>query len=87
MKINQKIEDYIREKYGDKCFYQLGSYNGQECYLVSLAKEGGWIDDDYYLLFDSLGNLAREIYAGGQFIDEETEETKLAAKIEEYFSK
>jgi hypothetical protein len=87
MKINQKIENYIREKYGDKRFYQLGSYNGQECYLVSLAKDDGWIADDYYLLFDSLGNLVREIYAGGQFIDEETEETKLAAKIEEYFSK
>ena len=55
--------------------------------MVSLAKEDGWIADDYYLLFDSLGNLVREIYAGGQFIDEETEETKLAAKIEEYFSK
>lgn len=55
---------------------------------MSLAKEDGWIADNYYLLFDSLGNLVREIYAGGhQFIDEETEETKLAAKIEEYFSK
>lgn len=84
MKISQKIENYIKEKYGDKRFYQLGSYNGQECYLVSLAKDDEWIADNYYLLFDSLGNLVREIYAGGQFIDEET---KLAAKIEEYFSK
>lgn len=87
MKINQKIESCIKEKYGDKRFYQLGSYDGQECYLVSLAKDDDWIDDNYYLLFDLLGNLVREIYAGGQFIDEETEETKLAAKIEEYFSK
>ena len=87
MKINQKIENCIKEKYGDKRFYQLGSYNGQECYLVSLAKDDEWIADNYYLLFDSLGNLVREIYAGGQFIDEETEETKPAAKIEEYFSK
>ena len=54
---------------------------------MSLAKDDEWIADNYYLLFDSLGNLVREIYAGGQFIDEETEETKLAAKIEEYFSK
>lgn len=54
---------------------------------MSLAKDDDWINDNYYLLFDSLGNLVREIYAGGQFIDEETEETKLAAKIEEYFSK
>lgn len=87
MKINRKIENCIKEKYGDKRFYQLGSYNGQECYLVSLTKDDGWIDDNYYLLFDPLGNLVREIYAGGQFIDEETEETKLAAKIEGYFSK
>lgn len=87
MKINQKIENYIKETYGDKRFYRLGNYGGQECYLVSLAEDDDWVADDYYLLFDSLGSLVREVYAGGQFINEETEETKLAAQIEEYFSK
>lgn len=87
MKINRKIENYIKETYGDKRFYRLGNYSGQECYLVSLAEDDDWVADDYYLLFDSLGSLVREVYAGGQFINEETEETKLAAQIEEYFSK
>lgn len=79
--MQEKIERLIRNEYGEVEYSRLGMFEGQECYMVSLAEEGDWLADDYFLLFDDMGNLVRSVSAAGQFINEGNEETRLSAKI------
>lgn len=83
--MHDKIVALIKQKYGEVEFTRLGDFKGQECYKVLLAKDEDWLADDYYLLFNKAGDLVKTIFAGDQFVDEETEETKLAKEIEEVF--